>query len=130
MKIILQKFIHRKDLQCNRDIIYLFGDNDMRQGLGGQAKEMRGQANAIGIRTKKAPRYGNVYYLDEEYDENISKIRQDFNKVDAKLQQGSMVVIPSDGFGTGLAKLKKYAPETLKYINDKIKELERKYNHE
>ena len=67
--IIFQKMIYREDLIRNPDTIYLFGDNDKRKGLGGQAKEMRGESNAIGIRTKKAPFSDNsAYYIDSEFD--------------------------------------------------------------
>ena len=53
--IIYQKFIYRSDLKANPSVLYLFGDNLQRVGLGGQAKEMRGEPNAVGIATKKAP---------------------------------------------------------------------------
>lgn len=33
------------------------------------------------------------------------------------------LIIPKDGFGTGLAKLPKKAPKTFKYLNKKIKAL-------
>ncbi len=71
--IIFQKFIYREDLKTNQGVMYLFGDNDMRVGKGGQAKEMRGEPNAIGIRVKKAPKTTNAYYTDEEYQSNIEK---------------------------------------------------------
>lgn len=52
MIVLHQKFIFREDLQANPDVYYLFGDNVERRGLGGQAKEMRGEPNAIGVATK------------------------------------------------------------------------------
>ena len=35
-----EKIIKRDKLKSNPDILYLFGDNLLRKGLGGQAKEM------------------------------------------------------------------------------------------
>ena len=88
----------------------------MRVGRGGQAKEMRGEPNAIGIRVKKAPLTGDVYYNDKEIDENKRKINEDLNEVREQLDYGKIIVIPSDGIGTGLALLKEKAPETLLYL--------------
>jgi len=49
MPILYQDQIKRDDLRAHPDRIYLFGDNVARQGRGGQAKEMRGEPNALGI---------------------------------------------------------------------------------
>ena len=114
--IIYQKFIYREDLRNNPNIFYLFGDNDIRMGRGGQAKEMRGEPNAIGIRVKKAPLIGDVYYSDSEFKENTRKINEDLNEVRKQLDYGKIIVIPSDGIGTGLALLKYKAPKTLLYL--------------
>ena len=126
--IMLQYRIYRSDLELNPDAYYCFGDNDMREGLGGQAAHMRGERNAIGIRTKKAPDDRDIsFYKDDEYDENCRKINSDFHKVEAKLDDGHVVVIPTEGFGTGLSDLKNRAPRTLHYIESKILELVEKY---
>jgi hypothetical protein len=53
--IIYQKYIKREDLRANPTVLYVFGDNEARTGLGGQAKEMRGEPNAVGIATKASP---------------------------------------------------------------------------
>lgn len=45
----MTKYIKRQDLKSNPNTQYLFGDNLKRSGFGGQAKEMRGEPNAIGI---------------------------------------------------------------------------------
>ncbi len=83
--IIFQKFIYREDLKNNQGVIYLFGDNDMRRGRGGQAKEMRGEPNSIGIRVKKSPGTGDgiggAYYTDREYHTNIAYIDKDLSYV-------------------------------------------------
>lgn len=127
-QIIFQKFITRKDIQAHPDWLYIFGDNDQRIGKGGQAKEIRGEPNSIGIRVKKAPKTGkNVYYNDIEILDNILKITKDFKVVINHLINDGIVVIPKDGIGTGLAKLKDNAPKTLAFINMIIKELVEKY---
>ena len=47
------KVITRDKIKENPDVLYLFGDNLLRKGLGGQAKEMRGEPNTLGIVSKK-----------------------------------------------------------------------------
>jgi len=131
-QIIFQKFICKEDLKKNRQVIYLFDENDQRKngrGCGGLAKEIRGESNAIGIRVKKAPgRDPSYYYIDQEIKDNINKIDEDFEKVIKCLDDKKLVIIPSNGIGTGFARLKTMAPNTLIYVKKKIKFLEEKYN--
>ena len=54
-KIEIRELVRREDLSAEPDKIFLFGDNLKQSGFGGQAKEMRGAANARGIPTKKEP---------------------------------------------------------------------------
>jgi len=126
--IIFQYRIYRSDLELNPDLFYCFGDNDDRVGLGGQAKEMRGERNAIGIRTKKHPNdLPTSFYSDDEFEVCTAKIDEDFIVVETLLSAGKTVVFPTEGFGTGLSDLKTHAPKVLKHIEDKIYELIDKY---
>jgi len=43
-----KKYIRREYIRQNRHKTFLFGDNLEHLGYGGQAKEMRGEPNAIG----------------------------------------------------------------------------------
>jgi hypothetical protein len=113
--IIYKNYITRNDLRTNRTKIFIFGDNDQRSGFGGQAKEMRGEPNSIGIRVKKYPSMNeNSFYRDSEYKNNIIKIDEDINKLE-KLECKT-IIFPSNGIGTGMAKLNITAPETFKYL--------------
>ncbi len=97
--------------------MYLFGDNDKRKGLGGQAKEMRGEQNAVGIRTKHAPHLGpDAFWNDLEWDDHVSKIINDMLPVVNHLQDGGVVIIPSDGIGTGLSRMEDHCPKTYEYL--------------
>ena len=55
MPVVKQKWITRDDLKRNPEHLFAFGDNMARRGLGGQAKEMRGEPNAVGVPTKWEP---------------------------------------------------------------------------
>jgi exodeoxyribonuclease-5 len=116
-----QDNITRSDLKNNPDKVYLFGDNLQEKGLGGQAKAMRGEPNAIGIPTKKKPSLGeDAFFTDDEYEGNIVAIENAF----AKIPDNTVVVIPSAGLGTGLARLEQKAPRTFAYLQDKLNELQ------
>lgn len=124
MLIIRQKMIYRTDLQANPNLLYVFGDNLMRVGFGGQAKEMRGEINSLGIATKRLPEHGRYdCYFHDDQKCAWQSVDLDFKrlKVTSKIYKG--IVIPADGLGTGLAKLSEYAPKLLAHIELCIKEL-------
>lgn len=119
--VIRQKRIVREDLQANPDVLYAFGDNEARTGMGGQAGEMRHQPNAVGVVTKRSPsRYPSAYFGDGDFDHVKPMIDAAF----ARLRAAPVVVIPLDGLGTGLAELPQRAPKIHRYILDRIAELE------
>ena len=118
----------RQDLRANPDKMFIFGDNAVRVGFGGQAREARGEPNAVGICTKKAPTYEAQDFLtDAEYALNVVIIIADFDPVFRALLRGQVVVWPADGIGTGIAQLATRAPETLHFINTIIDSLKRVY---
>jgi len=116
-KCYTQKWIMRDDLKNNPDVYFLFGDNTIRRGLGGQAKEMRGEPNAIGIATKMTPTSEcNAYFDDMDVMTNCRIIAKDFRKACQMRDMGHMIVIPADGLGTGLSELPQRAPETNEFL--------------
>lgn len=124
MPVIRQKMIFRQDLRSNPHVLYLFGDNDMRTGYGGQAKQMRDEPNAVGIRTKRAPWTGdNAYWSDINYQDNLDKIEEDLDRVGLHLALGKVVVVPMDGIGTGLSEMEDRCPKTFKYLQDRLNNL-------
>jgi hypothetical protein len=112
--------ITRNDLRSNQDKIFLFGDNLEGKGYGGQAKEMRGEENAIGVPTKKAPNNNPTsFFTDKEFVANKIAIDEAFNKIPPE----KTLVIPGAGLGTGLAHLAEKAPQTYAYLNEKLAEI-------
>lgn len=109
MPLHYQKFIRRSDLRANPHAWYVFGDNLACQGMGGQAREMRGEPNAFGIPTKRSP----AEYLSDspaDYVETVSAWTPEFTYLTQFLLAGGTVVWPADGIGTGLADLQNRAP--------------------
>jgi len=126
MPIIYQKKILRDDLRTNRNVLYVFGDNAKRRGMGGQAKEMRGEPNAVGIRTKYAPSNETSAFFREDpasTHEQCDMIDEDMLSLRPHLLRGGLVVWPTDGIGTGLADMQYKAPSTWEHMDRKFTEL-------
>jgi hypothetical protein len=121
MPITYQKFIRRQDLRNNRDRFYVFGDNMQRVGYGGQAREMRGEPNSIGVVTKWAPSNDSNAFFDDMPDA-FAQVGFDLARVDRILSEGKTVVVPEDGIGTGLAQLPRRAPKLDAFIKAWFKE--------
>lgn len=129
MPVLYQKLIFRSDLRHNPKVLYLFGDNEQRSGFGGQAKEMRGEPNAIGVRTKRAPGLSDSDLWIEAFDpasstEFKNMIDEDLECAIKRVTNGGIVIIPSDGLGTGLSHLPNVAPKTFRHLLDRMHQLE------
>jgi hypothetical protein len=124
-QVIKQDTIKRSDLQRAPNTLFVFGDNMVRQGFGGQAKEMRGEPNAVGIPTKWIPATNaRAYFCNGDFSRVKVSIDFELTKLERAIENGWNVVIPSSGIGTGLADLKNKAPKIYKYIQDRLAGLE------
>lgn len=128
--LVKKEFIRRTLLKRNPCSFFLFGDNLLKRGLGGVAKEMRGEPNAIGIPTKKYPNNNEKsFFTDSEYNENIHHIEEAFKEVYGKINSGYSVIFAENSIGTGLSQLPNKAPKTFGYLTNKLnglKNLKRK----
>lgn len=111
--IIYQKVIRRSDLRTNPEFRYVFGDNYVRSGMGGQAHAMRGEPNAIGVCSKWTPW---VYFSPNRVDDQIELITHDITRIATAIQEGRTIVFPTDGVGTGLANLVQKCPDSWRYM--------------
>lgn len=111
MPIKFMKRYTRELIQAHPDWLFVFGDNFARAGYGGQAKEARGEPNAVGIPTKRRPqRDESAYLTDIDFEEWQLKTKQDWARISVWLERSDTVVWPMDGIGTGLAELSERAP--------------------
>jgi len=123
-RVLSQKFIFRSDLKSNPEVKYLFGDNLIRLGLGGQAKEMRGEPNAIGVATKKAPGMSpGDFFSDSDYDVFRHQVDEDLAPAFLHIANGGILIVPEDGLGTGLSQLPERAPKCNAYLLEKLESL-------
>ena len=115
--ITKQKRWTRKSVEADKDHIYIFGDNLLGVGTGGQAC-IRGLPNAYGIPTKKAPGMNDGdFFTDSEYEDNCKAIVSAL----ARIPYGD-IVLPEDGLGTGLAELPTRAPRTFAFLEQVLRE--------
>jgi len=111
------RIITRNNLRENRDILFLFGDNSTRKGLGGQAKEMRGEPNSLGIVTKKFPsNEKDSFYSDEDFYVWLELFSGDMENLAEKVNSGKYKTIVIPPLGTGLADLPNRAPKIWNYL--------------
>ncbi len=128
--IIRQKIITRNEVRRYRECIYVFGDNMLRRGLAGQAKEMRGEPNTIGIPTKRFPTNTyNAFFTNTDWDNALIRnaIMFAISDIKSALYDNTDVIIPADGIGTGLAQLDRYAPVIFDYIQGEIAMMEERF---
>ena len=119
------KIITKEEVKANPRTLYIFGDNDARKGLGGQAKQMRGEANAIGISTKKVPsNKPEAFKTDAELEENMNIITADIDAVIEQWESGNYDKLVIPPLGVGLAKLPTKAPETYRFLESQLNRLE------
>lgn len=113
-RLTYRKFITRQMLRNEPDTLFVFGDNAQRRGLGGQAKEMRGEPNAVGIPTKIYPSmHKAAFFSDDDFDFIRPILNMEFERL--RYHAGA-IVWPEDGIGTGLADLPTRAPKIWRYI--------------
>lgn len=120
-QVLREKIITRADVRARPDVVFAFGDNAQRRGFGGQAKEMRGEPNAVGVPTKWAPsNRPNAFFSDVDFAAAKLMIGTAFDRLQRALQEGRDVVIPADGLGTGIADLLRRAPKIYAYVEERI----------
>ena len=95
-------------LQAEPEKLFVFWDNMIRRGYGGQAKEMRGEPNAIGIPTKKLPSMKEGSFLtDADHADWVGEV---FGTILDLNDFEGVIVWPEDGIGTGRANLQNTSP--------------------
>lgn len=114
----------RAEIQANRDVLYVFGDNLLHRGFAGQASQARGEPNAVGIPTKWAPTTKPTgYFHDGNLEIAAREIDDAFRHLWRHLKDGGTIVLPADGLGTGLADLPRRAPAIHRHILWRIEQL-------
>jgi hypothetical protein len=124
MPVVFKERIERSDLRAHRDVLFVFGDNEARVGMGGQAAACRGEPNAVGVATKRAPSMSeSALWSDDDFTRCAAIIDRDLAKAIAHLKRGGTVVFPKAGIGTGLSRLPERAPKLMDHIRARVREM-------
>ncbi len=115
-QVIYLDWIERSRVQAEPEARFVFGDNALRVGLGGQAASMRGEPNAIGVATKFAPGMGEGDFFSDGDALAVLNVVGDLQKVTDALAEGHTIYVPRDGLGTGLSELPQRAPAIANLI--------------
>jgi hypothetical protein len=101
--------------QSYPEYIFVFGDNLAGIGTAGQAI-IRHERNAFGIPTKRYPSmHIGAFFKDNECErEHVLKSLRELYTLARK----HTIVFPTDGVGTGMAKMQQYSPDIFKEMND------------
>ncbi|KKL08285.1 hypothetical protein LCGC14_2577390 [marine sediment metagenome] len=115
-------WITKEMIEESTHIIFIFGDNLLQRGLGGQAKVCRPFVNkgkALGIPTKRKPTmYADAFFSDR--DDEIRAVRWAIRTIISKYD-GGYTIIFMPNIGRGYAKLPEKSPRIYKLISNFIK---------
>ena len=108
-------------VKANPNKLFVFGDNMLRYGKGGQAI-IRDLPNTLGIVTKKSIGTDNASYFSDADDE-MDAMLQDIRKLwlISRCNVFTHIVFPSKGLGTGRARMKSKSPMLYKMMKNKFK---------
>ena len=107
-------------VKANPNKLFVFGDNMLRYGKGGQAV-IRDLPNTLGIVTKREPRTGKSAYFSDAEDE-MDTLLQDIRKLwlISRCNTFTHIVFPTKGIGTGRARMKSKSPILYKMMKNKL----------
>jgi hypothetical protein len=107
LPLVFQDRITAQDLRDHPDRLYLFGDNEARQGRGGLP-------NAVGVPTKRSPRTSSdASSVESQYERQVAILERDLTPAFVRIRRGGTLICPSAGPGTGLSGLPLRAPCTF-----------------
>lgn len=126
IKIEFEKLYNIKLCYQTPNKLYIFGDNTLKTGNGGQAV-VRPMPNTMGIITKRYPTHEpQSYLLDTPHDaflvcNSLNDFYNTFKAIEAGYTKFDTVVFPIDGLGTGLADMPKKCPELFENMKNSLR---------
>jgi hypothetical protein len=124
-------FYSRALCKANPDKVFVFGDNLVGHGTGGQAI-IRHEPNVLGVPTKRSPSMDRSAFFAQGDEDALVAVRRSVVRMTRLLEGGGVLVIPTtdDGrisLGLGLAKLDTKAPDVYGEIVSMIDQLSQEY---
>lgn len=116
--------VTRDRVRAGKLFLFAFDDDERRLTEVGLAAQCRGEANAIGIRTRRGP--GNepaLAWRDDHLAQHQQMIDDDFAILVSWVEAGGPVFLPKAGLGMVQPRLVDAAPRTFLFLQKKVKEL-------
>ena len=107
-------------VKANPNKLFVFGDNMLRYGKGGQAV-IRDLPNTLGVVTKREPSTDANAYFSDAVDE-MNALDWDIARLNI-LKNSKVfthIVFPTKGLGTGRAQMKSKSPMLYKMMKQKL----------
>lgn len=116
--------VTRDRVRAGKLFLFAFDDDEMRLTESGLAAQCRGEANTIGVRTRRSPgsEPGNVW-TDSDIARYQQLLDEDFALLLSWAEAGGPVFLPKAGLGTLVPRLVDTAPRTYLFLQKKVKEL-------
>jgi hypothetical protein len=116
------RHITRSEVQSNRGFTYTFGDNITEKGMGGMAKQLRGEPNAVGVPTKWYPTlHWDAFFSDDPLAKRSPESAKEFMEtaIRAAEARGLLIIVPS-GIGQGLAQMPTRCPKLYAWLTRRL----------
>ena len=129
-RIEVQQLFSVEDCLANPNKLYIFGDNLLGVGKGGQAV-IRDCPNTYGVPTKIMPNMKNHAFFSDNYEE-VQETKDCLFTLHLYHRSGvfystccfrtrlPILVFPSNGLGTGLSQMPTRSPKLYKLMNNLI----------
>jgi hypothetical protein len=116
--------VARDRVRAGKLFLFAFDDDELRLSEGGLAAQCRGEANTIGVRTRRAPGSDpdNVW-SDTDIARHQQMLDEDFALMISWVEAGGPVFLPKAGLGNLQPRLVDTAPRTYLFLQKKVKEL-------
>ena len=113
------------------DLLFVFGDNMLGFGMGGQAI-IRSEPNAFGVPTKRKPAMSPGSFFSDANDRDLNWVLKRIGTMWRKLEDGQVFVVPVNdkgdvSLGLERAKLPEKAPIIYAAIKTHVKEMSNAY---
>ena len=106
----------KDDIVSNRDAVWVYTDNELREG-GGEMKEfMRGIENCHALITRETTGKDG-YFREDNIERKKRTIQNHFNALQIRIKHGKLAILPSIEINEPIIEMDKHAPilsETFK----------------
>ena len=115
--VIQKEWYSLEQCEENPKSLFIFGDNLVRNGCGGQA-QIRFAPNSVGVPTKLYPTMDEDSFFSDRAAELI-EVEKALVKVKERCIKGgyNRLVFPADGLGTGLSEMDVRSPVIFEKMN-------------